>query len=297
MPGSSVSPWCSLLIGAYVQSDGSKTKNRHIARIGYLDCGHSLFGLRDGPMPNRPRPVLSKTDRQLIVLLADIITRGPEGENESTELPALTDQEALHLLQLLESLLEDRRFKHTAFFAQSVLNGMEDKVARRIYSSMRRDLGKTTVMVSREFKQLQMKLIYPDRLGYPPARLNPFSFAEFLRYENVLFHEVGLDIRVRNVLTRFLSQCENSLKAERSDKGFSRESATNLVARTAEAIRLGVIRWKVGLDLTKPRYASLLTIVTNASAMFTTRDWTAVGTLSTVAAVIGNDLQASKDGK
>lgn len=245
-------------------------------------------------MVHQPKLILSELDRELIALLADIITRTPESGNETAELPALTNAEALHLLSLLEKLLEDRRFQNSAFFCQAIWLKENEKIARRIYSSMRRDLGKTVIMVSRDFGNLQKRLALPSRT-FPPSSPKSFTFTEFIRYEIALFSEAGLDIRVRNVLTRFLTQCEKSLETERSQRTFSPSSPSNVIASTAEAIRLGVVKWKVGLDLTTPRYASLLTIITNASALFTTRDWTAIGVLSATAAVIGADLQASAD--
>jgi hypothetical protein len=161
---------------------------------------------------------------------------------------------------------------------------------------MRHDLGKNVIMASRDFGNLQKKLGLSSHV-FPPTFPQPFTFQEFISRENSLFMEAGLDIRVRNVLTRFLVQCEKPLENGRSQPQFSPPSPKNLVERTAEAIRLNIIKWKIGLDLRTPRYASLLTIIVNSGAAFTTRDWTAIGVLSATAAVVGADLQASVDQK
>jgi hypothetical protein len=92
-----------------------------------------IIKLSPGRLMAGPSLVLSDLDRELIALLADIISRSPESDNETAEIPVLSDKEALYLLSLLEQLLENERFQAASLFSQAIWRREHDKMVRKIY--------------------------------------------------------------------------------------------------------------------------------------------------------------------
>jgi hypothetical protein len=112
------------------------------------------------------------------------------------------------------------------------------------------------------------------------------TIRKFLALERALLESSNLNERVRELVLRVVGAQSAAIEAIRDgDNVLPRGSLTRLPAKLAQEV--DVARRTVGVrPMSTQKVAGIITIVADMSVLFTTRDWSVVGTLSPMAGAL-----------
>lgn len=240
-----------------------------------------------------PTPRYSKTDKRLLVLMGKLLLECMASDGAGSNLPsgmvALTDREADELVNSLEKLLDSKAFMETCYFVERLTEpeAGHDSGIREIYLSSRKRRGRARAMASMHWSEFLVRL----GLGkYAPwgVRATPMDFEYFRRMERRLLSASGLHPKVVELIMDVIDSQATPLEEIRSGaRSLKRGSVRPLVADP-------IFRWRASrrefqsLEISKKSVVAAITIVADVSVLFTTRDWSVTGTLSTMAAALSN---------
>lgn len=239
----------------------------------------------------RPKPIYSKSDKRLLVLIAKLLLERLDSDaaasNLASEMVALTDKEAEELVGLIEKLIKSREFQEACYFVEGVTlpESPEEGRLREIYLSARKRRGRSRAVASIQWEDFQARLgIIHQRPWY--RRSLPMSYDYFLRMEKRLFIDLNLHPRVIELMMRVISnQAAEIEKIKSGERAIRHGTVRPLVADP-------IFRWREqrfesqDLKISTNRIVAAATIVADVSVLFTTRDWSVAGTLSMIASVL-----------
>jgi hypothetical protein len=254
-----------------------------------------------------PKLILSAADREALVLLAQLAlaSQGEDQGNISCDAVALSPAEARHLLELLEQFAGSRLFLEGAYFTEGLANGQgwHDDRLREIYLSWRVRRGRTRVASTQAWREFMLRAgfyfsenawMWPRDLKRNPLR--PMTLQHFLAMERKLVSASGLHPRVASLIVSFVESAIPTLEALRERKAQVRlGSIKNFVDRFVHDLR-DHIKGREKTPMTRRKVIAISTIVMDTAALFATRDWTAAGVLSGLAAVAPDALDYAPPG-
>ncbi|HWE98883.1 MAG TPA: hypothetical protein VG248_03720 [Caulobacteraceae bacterium] len=215
-------------------------------------------------------------------LLLEALRQHDRQSNLSSDDVALTDGEAAELLSLLEALISDRFFQTASRFVEGMTLGRAGADSfREIYLAERRRTGRLRVMASRQWAE------FLDRLGltqHYEIAARPMSFSIYLKLEQQLLREAGINPRIIALVVRFMSQYQSTIERVRTGKrsipagtivGHFRQLIVE-VRGDAHGNREVAVRKLVGA----------ISLVADLGVIFTTRDWSVAGTISAMAGAV-----------
>lgn len=238
-----------------------------------------------------PQPKLSATERALLLLLARLAVSEPVG---STNLPSdravLSEKEAVILLKLLEEFSTSKKFVESAYFVESMSQTdlAVDGDVREIYLSWRKFYGRSRSMASTHWHSF-LRRIGRDRIPYGYVRsigASPYemSYAHFRNMESLLLSRSGVGERVKSLILAVIDKYENETNAaRRGDLPLASGSILKIPRTISNSIESEL---KIGIGspaISSTQAAGLMTVITDVSVLFTTRDWGVAGTISTIA--------------
>jgi len=188
----------------------------------------------------RPSLILSKTDRELLVLLAQLALTSQGWEsNVSPEVVALSPREAAHLLDLLEQFANSKLFLEGAYFTEGVANGeahTNDRL-REIYFSWVVRRGGTRVASSQKWREFVLRAgfnssseawMWPRGIRRSPLR--PMPVDHFLRMEKRLLATAEVHPRVASLVLEFVQRSLPRLESLRERRATVRPGSVRLLA-------------------------------------------------------------------
>lgn len=239
----------------------------------------------------KPQPYLGGANQRLLRLLTDLLLEQLEKQNEPSNVPdgriSVSAKEADDLRACFERLLESRDFRETCFFVEHLFEGrdQDDRMFREIYLSQRRRRGRSRALASINWAD------FKARLGLPTPKL-PYSRTirmerrYFLKMEEQLLETLDIHPRVAAtvlaVVKENISEVERMIKRRRG----LREGAVR------ELFADPYFRWNsessVGQEslVSTRHFAAAITVLVDFSVLFTTRDWSVTGTLSTMSGAV-----------
>ena len=232
-----------------------------------------------------PRPQLSKNDKAIICLLADLLIQqfdhnDANNGNLSDQHIIISEENASELLRLINILLDSREFHERVLFVESIgfSHSDDDRWKKIFFKKSDRIPVQTT----------QKWLAFRKRLGHSVSTM-PYTqnveymqFDHFMKMEGMLFENIGLDPRVSSVLLKTVKMMEDEVeRRRRQDCGPIKFISGVIVPLKKLLDDKKVVRGGIALSGTK--IAGLATLVSNCSILFTTRDWGVAGTISTMA--------------
>lgn len=234
-----------------------------------------------------PTGSYSSSDIKLIRLLERHLADVPDGTAPTNRLHAahLTDDEIDTLVQAVEQKLEDREFRMASAMLDAVSNRNYDQI-RELYLSGRTRRDRTRALASKQNAEFLARL----GLGTTEPRwyvsTDRMSFEHFLRMERRAFGEVGISPRVTELALRYIRVEIEQIEGLR--EGSVRLSPNFLVAalEMAKSSFLKLKRLPEGLADAQ-QLAGVLIVAVDVGVLYTTRDWSVTGTLSTVAGGLG----------
>jgi hypothetical protein len=247
--------------------------------------------------------ILSKADRQLLVLLAQFALESQGWEsNLSPEAIALSPGEAEHLLELLEQFATSKLFFEGSYFAEALANGEADtnERLREIYFSWVVRRGGTRVASSQKWREFVLRAgfnssseawMWPRDLRRNPLR--PMSLEHFLKMERRLLSTADIHPRVAGLVIDFV---ERALPALDNFRDWRVKVRPGVLRASVDHFLLQLrhhLRGREREPMSRPRVIAIMTIVMDTAALFATRDWTAAGVLSSLAAVAPDALESA----
>jgi hypothetical protein len=237
-----------------------------------------------------PEPSFSRNDRRLLALLLKLLSEetAEKSANAGDEMP-MTDSEYSQLEECIEELLSSREFLNATHFIE-LLSAGEQERSRELYLRGRTRAGRTRALASKQFGEFMARLgqPYPHRWG---VNAEEMSFEHFLRMERQLFLSIGVNERVADLLMRYIMLQVDDVERMRSGhKNFPEFSLIRSLKTILSPVRnrLSEIRFPVGSN----QLTGAFIVISNLSVLYTTRDWSVTGTLSTFAGGLG--LSAEK---
>jgi hypothetical protein len=248
-------------------------------------------------VPTRPPEItLSPDDRRLLDLLARLIvsdSRDQANYRLGQEI-VLSDAEAQELILLLEEFASSPRFVDGSYFVEKLFGspGSSDVDEREIYLKWRKRNGRSRALASTHWREFLVRLgLSKDRGGYfaggPVIQARRMDLHRFLELEKRLLEHSNLSPRVRTLILRLVAAQSNALETiRRGDALLRKGSATKLPKQISQELS-DARRSSVGVKpMSANKIAGVMTVVIDMSALFTTRDWNVVGTMSTVAGAL-----------
>jgi hypothetical protein len=248
-------------------------------------------------MPNKPPEIsLSSDDRRLLVLLARLITDETPGtcnfvqEHEIV----LSNAEAAELVYLLNEFADSRRFRDSAEFVEQIFSasGYSDSQVREIYLQWRKRNGRTRALASTHWQEFLVRLGQSkNRGGYyagsPIIQARRMDVYKFLELEKKLLEHSNLTPTVRALVMRVIGAHASQIEAVRNgDSSLPANSLKGLPQRVSREVE---IEWRSATGpkpMSTQKLVGLITVVIDMSAIFTTRDWNVVGTISSMAGAL-----------
>lgn len=240
-------------------------------------------------MPPRPPEIyLSPDDRRLLELLARLVADDEwTGANtRAGQEVVLSDAEAGELLILLEAFSTSRQFVDGSHFTEMLFSGdlVDDEPAREIYLSARKRRGRSRALASTHWQEFLVRVgLSNNKGGYwraaPTVQARRMDFQQFMELERTLIESTGLNSRVRTLILKAIEAKEASIERIRDGEAkLPKGSLTQLPRRIAQEIHVSRM---VGVrPMSTQKMVGLMTIVSDISVFFTTRDWNVVGTMS-----------------
>ena len=240
-----------------------------------------------------PAPFFSEADKKLLVLMAKLLLErmdsGATGSNLPADMVTLTDtdREADELVDRLEKLVNSREFIEACYFVQglTLAETQDESQLREIYLSARKRRGRTRARASTHWAEFQARLGLVKRLTFR-TRTAPMGFEYFLKMERRLLSASGLHPRVIELIMRLVGNQASQVEKIRSgQRSLEHGTVKPLVADPIHRWREQRLQSR-DLQVSTRSIAAAITIVADIAVLFTTRDWSATGTLSTMAAAL-----------
>jgi hypothetical protein len=229
-----------------------------------------------------PELRLSAGDKQLLRLLARMVleyeTRPLRPSNAAGGVMPLTDDQADELFRLLQRYADSREFIEGSTFVELISEGRETDELRELYLSRRAQRGRKRVLASAHWSEFLRRLGAGHRggVGYGPA---PLPYERFLTLENRLLRAANLNPQVIDLAIRMLRQQKGEVDEVRTGRTPLRRGSlrTILIGRPLSG-------QSVDREITVRRAMSAIALICDFAVLFTTRDWSVVGTRSGMAA-------------
>lgn len=240
-----------------------------------------------------PEPFLSSFDKELLRLLSELVLQQEQGwtANRSLEFVELSDSESRLLVELLEEFLASKRTQQAAYLLEQIFSSGEGDLpgAREIFLRGRVERGRTRAVASVQWNEFLIRLgAYPstksERRYWHRPSAEPMPLDHFLRMEARLIDAAEIHPRVRSLILGYVRLSFQSLSRVLSgDEKIERGQVLRKPKEIRESLDEG-LRSKIG---TKPisvqKTAAVMTIVMDMSVLYTTRDWSVAGFMSTIA--------------
>lgn len=233
-----------------------------------------------------PKPAIDRDRSRLVQLLGHLLDEKLSSDNNNLSVGelALSDSERAELQELVEQVSTERSFFIALIFVDGLL-GKEDATEdslREIYISERKRRGYSRALSSGAWHQFKTRLggRSEDLSTYlRAARRMPYE--HFMRMERRLLGFFDVSNRVRQHVIKTVEKERANLEAIREVLFTRSHGAYHSVQQNTKEL-LGQVRQR-GETMSSQQLAGLLCVVADTSVLFTTRDWSVAGTLSTMA--------------
>lgn len=233
-----------------------------------------------------PRPQLSKSDKRLIVLLSRVLSetsKSSRSKNVCEDITVFSDAEFSELSDLIEEYIHSKQFIDGSLFVEEMSNGDSEGRAKKIYLDR---LGKSRVMSSMKWADFETRLGSSDSItSY--RRTQRMENDYFRNLESRLLRSCGVNANVTELVISMIdlqNQQIDELRSKRRQlrRGFIKEIVFNPIRSLRDKFESSTNKIS-RLEIPTQKLVGAITVVSDTSVLFTTRDWGVAGTISTMA--------------
>lgn len=238
----------------------------------------------------------SPTEKALLHLLAHLLTSSPIpnycGNLGDDEL-LLSDADAHELYQLISTLIQSPKLVASSTFVDSVFGETPNlSLARKIYLDWRARYGRTRVAATAQWEDFLARVGLAQRPATNPrvwfrSSARKMDFEHFVRMEKILAESAGLSRQAGELVIHYVTSRRELI--ERIREGEER-LPNRSTFQIGEQLKTGLAP-REGNPIGRPpvsaqRLSAMMTLVLDFSTLFTTRDWSVTGFISTIAAAL-----------
>lgn len=241
----------------------------------------------------RPEPRLSAREKRLAQLLINLLEERMDLEkhgNLPKDKVVISQEEKKELLSLLEDYRSSKGFLHRLSFLGFLSpREYDEERARELYLSGRKASGKTRALASMQWAELQIRIYGAYmRITHPYKQWvshvsGSMSFEYFLKMEEKLFQKFKIMDGTKKYLMKIVTSAESFVEDFRSGDESQKHIDYKELVRTLISEIEKYLKLPDNHELSNGQVACLAIIIANFSVLFTTRDWSAAGVISSVA--------------
>ncbi len=202
----------------------------------------------------------------------------------------MSNKEADTLVTLLEEFASSKKFIESAYFVEKItqLNTNNDSDIREIFLSWRKFYGRSRAMSSTHWHNF-LRRIGKSGMPYGYVRgmsSSPYemSYDHFRNMERLLLIRSNVDIRIKSIILNVIDMYEKETDlARRGELPITTGSISKIPNEISRTVIQDIDSANYGSKLSAVQIAGLMTVITDISVLFTTRDWGVAGTMSTIA--------------
>ncbi len=242
----------------------------------------------------QPDPIFNTAEKRLIMLLGQLLFDSLGDAHALSNRPPnhvlLSSEEANEVLEDVKHYVNSRTFLEQAYFTEASLQGDFNDRAREIFLSGRTKRGRTRTMAAKQWDEFQRRLGFGGTPYYRKS-VSPMPFSLFQKMERKLLLKAGIKAPIVDVVMSEISRQEENISRIRAQQHSVRYGAIKHAAENIlEGLRSTVSSMSVQ-SISKHQAAGAITLIADSAVMFTTRDWSVAGTLSTMAGALVVTLQ------
>jgi hypothetical protein len=241
-----------------------------------------------------PVPRLDSKRERLLYLLGRLIDESlhsGSGTNRGHELVALSILEKKELASRLTELIEDKSMVVSLSFVDGLagLGNLTESQLREIYLSERKRRGRTRALASKQWADFWARLGRQSGWSRWGVATEKMSYEHFLEMERRLFKALKFPEKVNAYLIERVSAVRGTVEGALESRNFVKASES-LSRHTIDLLKQlrAALQSTDSSSLSTNQVAGLAIVVSNLSVLFTTRDWSAAGTMS---AISGGSVQ------
>jgi hypothetical protein len=201
----------------------------------------------------------------------------------STEI-VFSPRESFALERGVGNVLDDRNLFHSLYFVENLVSngGATEDDLKEIYLQQRKRFGYDRALSSARWHE------YVTRLGMRKGSLSTYlrgaemmTFDHFIRMEKKLFSIQNISSDVSDFAISLIQKNRAQVDEIRSTSFNDRSQAPRLGFVSRVKSSLNSIRESNSMPPEK--LAALMVVITNSTSLFSSRDWSVAGTISTMA--------------
>lgn len=243
-----------------------------------------------------PEPFLTSFDKELLRLLSELVLQQEQGwtANHSRDHVELSDPESRLLIELLEQFLASKRAQQAAYLLEEIFSGSEGDLsgAREIFLRGRVERGRTRAVASVQWNEFLMRLgAYPstksERRYWHRPSADPMPLDHFLRMEARLIDAANIHPTVRSLILGYVRlNVQNLSRVLSGEETIKRGHILKKPKEVSQSLREDISSVIGVKPISVQKIAAVMTIVMDMSVLYTTRDWSVTGFMSTIAGAI-----------
>jgi len=221
------------------------------------------------------------------MLLNEFLTEAAAASNKDSGAIVLSEAERYELFTLLGEVLQDRSLIVGLAFVDGIVgaNELTEEQLREIYLSERKRAGKTRALASKQWADFLTRMGRQSGWSRWGVASFPMRYEYFLEMEQRLFGRMKFPHRVSEYLWLIVSKARERVEEVLAHQALPRPNLSLSRYLKSFVIELQqMLASPVGdAHLSSRQIAALVIVLTNTSVLFTTRDWSAAGTMSAIA--------------
>lgn len=238
-----------------------------------------------------PIPTLDSKRKRLLLLLSKLLDEALCKKKENSNIPdnqiVLSTEERTELIELLNDASDSRELYISLYFVDGIVqnNRRNENRLREIFLSERKRLGRSRALASKQWADFLARLGRKSGWSQWGASTNSMNYKYFLEMEERLFKALGFSIDVvKHLMKKVTNSHQEVTKVLKGDVPQpNTETYSKKTRELISQIRTKLINEGKDANLSTSQITGLTIILANVSTLFTTRDWSAAGTISAIA--------------
>lgn len=244
------------------------------------DSGLSLMSITP------PKPQLTDNEKKLILLLSKLLSENNNcriGSNQAEGYVTLSDGEVLDLVEMVDKFISSRNFIESSFFVEELSLGDPEDRCRKIFLDRRR---RARIMSSAQWLDFQARLgVIPSAKPY--RNTDKMSEEYFRKLESKLLLYCGVNPKLVENIDNLIASHQEAIESLREAKTHIRRGyIKEIIFRPIQSMKIKIeesARRVADRTIPASKLIGAITVVSDMSVIFTTRDWGVAGTISTLA--------------
>jgi len=234
----------------------------------------------------KPRLSVSDASEELIYFIAYRLDEflSQKSHNAPMSEVIFSPRESTHLEECANRVLEDRNLFYSLYFVEKLFSdtAVSEEELREIYLTQRKRFGYDRALSSARWHE------YVTRLGMRKGSLSTYlrgaeqmTFEHFIRMERRLLEIFNTPPQVTSFALEMIHENQEVIEQLRRTPFDNRSKKTSFTF--VDKVKSSLISIREKNSMPPEKLSALMVVVTNSTSLFSSRDWSVAGTISTMA--------------